>query len=46
MYGTSARTSIPLDAHGYLIGFFQQHFVFPLCDLVVRDKKSANYTIQ
>ena len=34
------------DLYGVLVDvkYGRKHFVFPLCDLTVRDKKSANYT--
>jgi len=34
------------DLYGLLVDvqYGRKHFVFPLCDLTVRDKKSANYT--
>lgn len=34
------------DLYGVLVDvqYGRRHFVFPLCDLTVRDKKSANYT--
>jgi hypothetical protein len=34
------------DLYGVLVDvqYGRQHFVFPLCDLTVRDRKSANYT--